>query len=375
MLILVGGVGNPLPAALTSVKRYDGDNLGANVGCTIYESDPGQPPDTDFVPGRLRNLVVGNSGRLLDARRTPVMVTAVDPDLGAFEVEIQAFEDAGARWQLPLDDVGRFQFARGAGLASPAELTQLEHARARFARTERIECDPAAREKTARRLADERAVVRNWLARHSAPPRHTAPPLASAPPVDLATLIARRTGDQAIIALLDSFLAERGLDGLDRAFSKTFVSNPRSGEVIKGHAIVLAELGLCPYHGQIVRDPRLFREPWSRALRAEHIIARLAFVQELWSSWKHETVTLYRGAAVDGPLPAREQASFVSATFSSEVAAEHFEGGPTTQTAVMWRQRVPVGRLFMTFVETSEMNGRFNEAEALLIGDPANHAF
>jgi hypothetical protein len=333
------------------------------VGSTIYESDPERAQDGEFVAGELTYLVVGNNGRLLDARRTPITVTAVNPDLGAFEVEIRAFEDAGARWLLSLDDVGHFQFARDASLASPDVLARLEGARARFARTERIECDPASREAAVRRLAGERSVVRDWLARHNPPP------------VNVARLIQRRTGEPTLFALLDKFLVERGLDELDRAFSKTFVSNPRSGELIKGHAIVLAELGLCPYDGQVVRDPELFKEPWSRARRAEHIIARLAFVQELWSSWKHETVTLYRGAAVDGPLPARSQASFVSATFSREVASEHFEGGPTTQTAVMWRQRVPVRRLLMTFVETSEMNSRFDEAEAVLIGDPANRAF
>ena len=220
-----------------------------------------------------------------------------------------------------------------------------------------------SREATVRRLEGERLVVRDWLARHNPPP------------VNVARLIERRTGESTLFALLDNFLVKRGLDELDRSFSKTFVSNPRSGELIKGHAIVLAELGLCPYYGQIVRDPRLFQEPWSRSRRAEHIIARLAFVQELWSSWKHETVTLYRGAAVDGPLRSREPTSFVSATFSRDVASEHFEGGPTTQTAVMWRQRVPIRRLFMTFVETSEMNSRFDEAEAVLIGDPANRAF
>jgi hypothetical protein len=333
------------------------------MGDAIYESDAGQAPDTDFVPGQLGNLVAGNSGRLLDARRTPITVTAVNPDLGAFEVEVGAFEDAGARWQLPLEDVGSFQFARDASLANPAVLAQLEDARARFARTETIECDPASREATVRRLAGERSLVRDWLTRHNPPS------------VDLATLIARRAGESTVFALLDNFLVERGLGELDRAFSQTFVSNPRAGEVVKGQAIVLAELGLCPYHGQIVRDPWLFQEPWSKARRAEHIIARLAFVQELWSSWEQETVTLYRGAAVNGPLPAREPASFVSATFSLEVATAHFEGGPATQTAVMWRQRVPVDRLFMTFVETPEMNSRFHEAEAVLIADPTNRAF
>ncbi len=53
----------------------------------------------------------------------------------------------------------------------------------------------------------------------------------------------------------------------------------------------------------------------------------------------------------------------------------HFEGGPTTETALLWRQRVPVARLLMTFLETREMNRQFREAEAVLIADRANRAF
>jgi hypothetical protein len=57
------------------------------------------------------------------------------------------------------------------------------------------------------------------------------------------------------------------------------------------------------------------------------------------------------------------------------VATAHFDGGPTTHTAVLWRQAVPITRLLMTFLETRKMNGRFHEAEAVLIADPDNRAF
>src|SRR5690348_6260302 len=140
-------------------------------------------------------------------------------------------------------------------------------------------------------------------------------------------------------------MTARGLQEVEHGFSATFVSNPASGELVKGHAIVLAELGLCPYRGKIVRNPQLFTGQWSKARRAEHLVTRLAFAQELYSSWGFDTVTVYRGAAVDGPLPARSPASFVSVTFSRTVATAHFDGGPTTQTAVLWRQAVPVARL------------------------------
>ena len=40
------------------------------------------------------------------------------------------------------------------------------------------------------------------------------------------------------------------------------------------------------------------------------------------------------------------------------------------EVALLVRQRVPVSRLFMTFLETAAMNDRYREAEAVLIGDP-----
>jgi len=87
---------------------------------TIYRSDPNSEPDSSFEPGALHHLVAGNRGRLLDARRTPVTVTAVDLETGEFEVEITAFEDQGAHWRIACEDVARFQFARDAVRSDPA---------------------------------------------------------------------------------------------------------------------------------------------------------------------------------------------------------------------------------------------------------------
>ncbi len=329
----------------------------------IYDSDPDARPDTEYVGGELRDLVIGNHGRLLDARRTPITITAVAPETGAFEVEIGAFEDAGARWELPLDDVHRFQFERGGSVATADAVAELERAVARFDRALVIEPDLSVQEQTLRRIATVREAIRKRLAGRDSLQ------------VDLAHHISQREGNAQLYALLDEVMAVAGLQELDHRFSATFVSNPASGELVKGHAIVLAELGLCPYRGKIVRDPELFTGAWSKPQRAEHLVTRLAFTQELLSSWGVDTLTVYRGAAVDGPMPAPSPSSFVSATLSREVATAHFEGGPSTQAAVLWRQEVPITRLLMTFLETQEMNERFHEAEAVLIADPSNRAF
>jgi hypothetical protein len=84
---------------------------------------------------------------------------------------------------------------------------------------------------------------------------------------------------------------------------------------------------------------------------------------------------LYRAAATDGAFQPLRPATLISATFSREVADSHFQGGPATRVAVLWRQRVPVERALMTFLETQAMNQRFHEAEAVLLADPSNGAF
>jgi hypothetical protein len=65
---------------------------------------------------------------------------------------------------------------------------------------------------------------------------------------DVARCTATRRGEPRPFELLDRFLAQRELTDVERLFTETFVSNPKSGETVKGPAIVLAQLlGLCQY--------------------------------------------------------------------------------------------------------------------------------
>jgi hypothetical protein len=329
----------------------------------IYESNPDPAPDSDYVPGSLEYLVVGNAGRLLDQRRTPVTVTDVTIERGEFELAIEAFEDKGARWRLPLRDAADFQFDKDAPRAPKAAVAAMEDAVARFSAPLAIDADGTALRTTLARLDEERSAMAEAVRRV---------PMDA---LDVAGCVARREGDPRLYDALDEFLARRDLLDLDRSFAAALATNPRSGEVVKGHAIVLAELGLCPYRGTIVRDPGLFGGARSKARRAEHLIARLAFSGAMWTQLGHEATTLYRGAAAERALEDRVPASFLSATFSREVAEAHFEGGPLTKVAALWRQEVPVTRLLMTFLETRALNDRFKEAEAVLIGDAGNLAF
>jgi hypothetical protein len=124
-----------------------------------------------------------------------------------------------------------------------------------------------------------------------------------------------------------------------------------------------------------VVDSALFEGEGAKERRRAHILLRLAFLRELMTLLGRSEVELYRGVSVDGALRPRRAPSLVAATFSREVAMSHFEGGPTTRTALVARQLVPASRLFMTFLETAAMNDRYHEAEAVLIGEAENPAF
>ena len=325
----------------------------------VYESDPHTAPDGEFQPAELRLLVAGNRGRLLDARRTPIEIAAVLPEVGSFVVEVLAFEDAGVRWELALDEIVRFQVVRDAAAAGPAALAELEAAQARFSGSLTVEADAGEHERTLRWIAMERGVVGGILDREALT-------------LDPGSHIDRREGDPRLYSLLEGLMLARDVAEIERGLADAFVTNPRSGEHVKGHEIVLAELGLGRYEGPVVRGPDLFTGPWAKPRRAQHLVTRLAFSAELWTRLAGEQVTLYRGAATDAPPAPRAPASFLSATFSREVALAHFDGGPTTTTAALWRASIPVTRLLMTFLETEAMNRRFREAEAVLIGDQSS---
>jgi hypothetical protein len=330
----------------------------------VYASEEHPAPDSAFAPGKLRQLVVGNRGRLLDARRTPVTIVDVAPERGSFVVRVEAFEDTGARWELGLEEIERFQFVRTATPVTDAVLAEIQASAARFDRDLSIECDQAVRVDSLLRLQQSRDDATAWLAKRTSELR-----------IDVAEHVRRREGHPAVYALLNEFLIEHDLHELEHGFTGSFVTNPRAGEIVKGHAIVLAELGLCDYCGKTPRDPDLFTGPWSRPRRADHLLWRLAFTQALWLSLDRRELTLYRATATDGPLQPLRPATLISATFSREVADAHFQGGPTTRVAVLWRQRVRIERALMTFLETQAMNQRFHEAEAVLLADPSSGAF
>ncbi len=332
---------------------------------SIYQSNADMAPDSAFEPGELRHLVLGNAGRLLDARRTPITIVEISLEAGVFVVRIDDFEDRGALWRTAFEDLGDYQFRCGSSQASGGDLQDYERAVARFDHQLVIECDSNAADVTKQRLARERAAAFTWLAAHST----FLAGGAQLPPPE------SRTGIPELYADLQAYMQERVIWDLETAFAQQFVSNPGSGDLVKGHRIVFAELGLVPYAGKITRDPQVFADAWSRDRRAEHIVARLAFVSALFQQLGRPRLVVYRGLSTDEPLIDAPNKSFVSATTCLAVARSHFESGDPENTRVLVGQAVPVERIFMSFYETACMNQQFQEAEVVLLFDSANRMF
>jgi hypothetical protein len=330
---------------------------------STYQHDPDAAPDSDYEPGILDFLVSGTRGRMLDPRRTPIVVIGLGDGVGFFEVEVAGFEDKGVRWSIPLEDVDHFQFESGSPRLGHSDVAQLEELRDRVDQPLAIPLDPEVAQATRRRLDEHQVRCREWFGSESR--------FSEDPRFDFTT----RTGRDDLADDLARFMSSLGLAEVEEAFATKYVSNPRSGDVVRGHEIAAARLGLCPYDGKALRDPAATQGIWSDQSRASHLLNRSAFVAEAYRLAGFEQVWLYRALAFQGPMQTPRFHSFVSATFARSVAEDLFSGGGNVTTAVLYRQAVPIERLLMTYQETAAMNRRFHEAEALLLASPGNRAF
>lgn len=330
----------------------------------IHPFDPAMAPDTEFVPGALAYLVPGNAGRMLDRRRTPVRVGELNLETGTWACEVTGFEDRGATWVLPFESVAHYQFERAAPRAGDAVLRKIRAAVRKFDQPAPLPPDPHQRRPTARRIEKLRREAGTWLKTES---RFVATGGTLDP--------GARQGSPLLAADLEAFMTARGLGEIERDFTATFVSHPGSREIVKGHAMALAELGLAGFYGTVVRDPATLAPPWDPERRREHILTRLAFVRETFALLGLGAPVLYRAVSTEGTLEPRRPQTLVSATFSFEVAMSLFGPAWEGRSAAIVRQTVPVERLFMTYLETAAMNRQFHEAEAVLLEDAGNPAF
>ena len=109
----------------------------------------------------------GNSGRLLDARRTPVRIVDIRTGTGFFVLRIEGFEDEGAEWEMPFETVDQCQFLCGSERTSEEDVAGYRATIERLDRPLEVEPDVEALDSTRGRLEEARDVARAWLAEHS----------------------------------------------------------------------------------------------------------------------------------------------------------------------------------------------------------------
>jgi hypothetical protein len=253
------------------------------------------------------------------------------------------------------------QFALDSAHAGADAVARMQEIIRQLDVTVEIAVHEECRRESMQKIAAERARADAWLAAHGAPGT-----------IDVTAHIASRLGSPEAARWLADYLAEclpDGLPGMDQQFAASYVSNTGSGDLVRAHLITAARLGLCGYHGKAIRDTSSLSGTWTEEGRAAHIITRTGFVQALWGRAAHPGLMIYRGIGLlgDAELQA-SRAALISATLSRAVAESHFNSERSPAGALL-RLQLPVERLFMTFLETSAMNGKYLEAEAVLFGN------
>ena len=331
---------------------------------SIYQQDPNKRPDAEFQLGELYHLVPGNPGRVRDPRRTPIKVVGIEPESATWILEITAFEDKGAQWEETFERIDRYQFEIGCPRISDEEHRSYQNAVARFNKPLEIIANQAQWTEAREKVQKGRKYAGDWLDGHS---RFFAENVDVPPPET-------REGPPLLFEDLRNYMESLDLWEIEDAFATDFVRFPLS-ELVKGHRIVLAELGFVSYWGQVTRKKDVFDDLWSKQNRGRHILSRFAFLQELFKRLGRERVLLFRGYFLGWRPGIYPPPTFVSTSFCREVSASLAYAEGNKAHPVLRGQATKIDRIFMTYLETAQMNRQYKEAEAVLMYDPQGPAF
>lgn len=134
---------------------------------SIYERDESVRPDSEFLAGEFALLVPGNTGRMLDARRTPIRIESYAAEGALFRLRILKFEDTGTVWELPAEQIERFQFERDAKWLDPLTVHRIREEVEKHSGCVHIEPQTKIREASEAEVNSSIPAVRRWLDAHS----------------------------------------------------------------------------------------------------------------------------------------------------------------------------------------------------------------
>ena len=274
-----------------------------------YQYNPDQLPDSHFEQGSLEHLEIGNQGRALDYRRTPFVVRELREGLGLAILEILDFEDRGNTWEVPFEDIASFQFALNSRRADSLAVARYAAIGDRLNVRIAISTDEGARGATIEELAEVEREAAEWVRLRSTALQTGVRPDFS-----------RKEGHGHLYADLGAYMGDHDLADVEATFASHYVCKFHYSEFVKAHHIVIAEMGLVPYEGKVVRAEQALEGQFDRARRREHVIRRLGFVRAIYGSLGILSVLLYRGIHCHGtPEPPRNE-TFVSATTDLAIA-------------------------------------------------------
>ena len=225
-----------------------------------HQSNTSVLPDELFVPGEFKHLAVGNECRLLDRRRTPGKIIAIEMDGGFFRWEISDFEDKGKFWDVIFERVSAYQFNRESAELSIPVVKDIEACIQRVAELIHIKPDAHVAAKTNKNIKARTDAILIWLNQHSEFFKS-----------ETALDFQNRLGPVLLRSDFNKYMASVGLDVIERQTADIQVLNPHSGDWIKATQIVMAEMGLKDYHGSQIRTDRVFDGIGSKQNRRLHI--------------------------------------------------------------------------------------------------------
>lgn len=322
----------------------------------LHQDNPNKQSDDMFTKGNYSYLVEGNECRLLDGRRTPGYIEAINPKSGMFIWRITDFEDKGEMWELPFYKVFNFQFVLDADQLDEETSLAYKAIDDSFGSDISIIGTETSRSNTESIISELKIKTDQWIKDN-----HVLQEFISSFNLEDLNHVNK------VAQEFQKYMDLHNLLELEKRTAHAMVLNPQSGEWVKGMEIVLGELGLVTCQVKAIRKEDTFEGMGSKAKRKAYIYHRLAFVRSLFEALNLNEPTLYRGMASEKTW-SNIKRTFLNMTFSKDVA-EAFASfnNEKYKSAYIMRTSVNKRDIFMTYIETQEMNQQYKEREAVLL--------
>lgn len=326
-----------------------------------HQFNKNMEPDSSYVNGETKFLVVGNECRLLDQRRTPGKIAAIDLESGFFIWEIADFEDKGKFWEVEFERINTYQFKIGSKESPVSDIETFNQKISVLSKNVEIRASASSDIQIRQILNDRMNEASIWIGKYSEyfRTRHD---------IDFQNTI----GPNLLREDFNNFMKHHGLLELDKKTTEVQVLNPFSGEWIKAMQMTMAEMGLKPYYGKSIRSEKVYEGIGTKENRKKYIEYRLGFLRAMFNEMNLQEVELYRGMSTDSawtPKTSNQFRYWTSWTFNYKVAQDFSVLMPKSKqkNSYLIKRSIPVAQLFMTYLETDAMNSQYLEAEALVL--------